>query len=275
MEWDFVENSAVADINVVPEQFRSYYQEGEDGKHVINPAVKGLAEAYTGVSKKAKKLEADRAAANKEAADRRGELGRFSALVEELGVEIPDGVDPKDTPAIIKSAFEDLTNRVKNGKDIKVNMDKVKAESERRIAEVQAQSEAEKAAMLQSLHEHMVGRDAAVALAGAGVVEKGTELLMPKVMESAKVLKDEDGKFVVRIVDADGNSRSDGKGGFMTVADRVAELRTEYPIAFKSEAPGGSGSPAGGTGGKKPPVPGGEKSSVSKISAGLASLSKR
>jgi hypothetical protein len=274
MEWDFVENSAVADVNSVPEQFRGFYVEGDDGKYIVNPDVMPLAEAYTGVSKKARKLEADRSAANKEAADRRGELGKFSALVDEMGLEIPEGVDPKDTAGVLKHAFDDLTNRVKNGKDIKVDMDKVRAESERRIKEVQDSSEAEKAAMLQSLHKYMVGRDAALALAQAGVVEKGANLLMPQIMESAKVLKDDNGEFVVRIVDADGNSRSDGKGGFMSVGDLVAEFRSEYPMAFKSDTPGGSGTPPGRQSNAKPGAGGEDKSSVSKISAGLANLKR-
>lgn len=271
MEWDFNENSVVTDVNAVPEQFRGYYEEGEDGKFNLSESIRPLAEAYSGVSKRAKKLETEKSQANKQAADRRGELDTFKSLVDELGLEVPDGIDPKDTPAVIRTAFEDLTNRVKNGKDIKVNMEKVQQEADRKIAQVTEQAEQRVAQMQSSLQEYMVGRDAATALAEAGVVEKGTALLMPQIMRDARVLQDEDGKFVVRIVDENGDARSNGRGGFMSVADRVTELKGEYPIAFKSETPAGTGTPPRSQQ-KAAPRQGEEKSSVQKISAGLGSL---
>ena len=271
MEWDFMENSVVADAAAVPEQFRGYYVEGEDGKFKLDDKVRPLAEAYSGVSKRAKKLETEKSQANKQAADRRGELESFKTLVDELGLEVPDGVDPKDTPSVIRTAFEDLTNRVKNGKDIKVNMEKVQQEADKKIAQINEQAEQRVQAMQASLHRYMVGSDATTALAEAGVVEKGTALLMPQIMKDARVLQDEDGSYVVRIIDENGDARSDGRGGFMTVKDRVTELKSEYPIAFKSETPAGTGTPPRSQQ-KAAPRQGEEKSSVQKISAGLTAL---
>ncbi|MNV90886.1 hypothetical protein D3C71_1853110 [compost metagenome] len=50
-------------------------------------------------------------------------------------------------------------------------------------------------------------------------------------------------EYVVRVLDAAGDYRGDGKGGFMGVADLVRELKgsKDYGVAFESEAPSGGG----------------------------------
>lgn len=125
----------------------------------------------------------------------------------------------------------------------------------------------------------MVGSAAATALAEAGTIEKGVELLMPMINGAARVVQDETtGEYTVRIVDGESNVRYDGKGGMMTIKDLVTELKSSYPQVFKSEQkpgtgkPPGSGKPAPGTQGTRREA---ELSSVGKIAAGLASLNRR
>ena len=73
--------------------------------------------------------------------------------------------------------------------------------------------------------------------------EGSTELLMPHVQAKVKVIE-EDGDFAVRIVDATGNPRVDGKGNFLSITDLVSEMRQNpiyapgFPKAQGSNAPG-------------------------------------
>jgi hypothetical protein len=117
----------------------------------------------------------------------------------------------------------------------------------------------------------MVAGDAARAMADAKVVENGVTLLMPQVRQFAKMVKDEStGDYTVRIVDGEGTPRMNGQGGLMTVADLVKEFKTTFPMAFQSDGKGGSGHQDSGTK-KTVQQKTGEKSSIDKISAGLAS----
>ena len=90
-----------------------------------------------------------------------------------------------------------------------------------------------------TLVEHLVGNVAKSAIAE----HKGNELfLMPHIEKQAKVVKDEaSGKYVVRVLDGEGQFRGDGKGGFMGVGDLVGEMKAnkQFGGAFESTQTGG------------------------------------
>lgn len=88
--------------------------------------------------------------------------------------------------------------------------------------------------------------------------EKGVpELLLPHVINYAKLRETEDGKFFVEIVDKDGNTRiGDGQGEPMTIRQLVKEMKNSpvFSRAFEGSGSSGSGTNpnGGGSGGNNP-----------------------
>jgi len=101
------------------------------------------------------------------------------------------------------------------------------------------------------LERHLVDAAAVAALAAG---KGNADLLLPHVKARVKVVEDS-GEFAVRVVDAAGNPRVDGKGNFLSMSDLVSEMRQQDVFAPAFQAPQASGSGArqsdGGTGGRK------------------------
>lgn len=93
--------------------------------------------------------------------------------------------------------------------------------------------------LTKAVEELMVDAVATQALAEA----KGSvELLLPHVRSHTRV-KEADGKFVVEVVDRDGNARiADAKGTLMDIKGLVAEMRASDVFGRAFEASGNSGS---------------------------------
>lgn len=242
MAFDFTKSAVLDTLDEVPEEFRGAYTEAAEGdnkgKFVVNPNLKGLVDAYTGVNTRLNQVSKDKTAAGNESAKRRVALRSIADTLAEFGID----VDPEAEDAVekVKTALSTLTAEVKGGKELKVNLDKIKQDYEKRLAEKDAEYKSENQKMKTSLEEYMIGQAATAALAEAKVVANGVDLLLPQISRYAKVLQEE-GKFVVRVVDEQGDVRSDGKGGWLSVKDFVTELKTKFPMAFQSETKGGSG----------------------------------
>lgn len=277
MDWDFIANGAVDVIDIVPEAFRGYYEEDKaNGKYVVKADIKPLAEAYTGANKKLSTFGKQKKDDNAKDAARRVVIEGITAKLAEAGIEV--GEDVAKLPDLISEKFNELLTQVKGGKEVKTNLEAIKADFNKRLAAELAKKDGEIQVMSSSLQEFMVDAEASRALAEAGTVEKGTDLLLPQISKVARVVKDDNGKYTVRVVDADNNVRLNNRGEPMSIKDVVAEMKTSYPMAFKSAAPSGGGKPPGT--GKQPigqPMQRREteKSSVDKISSGLANLGRR
>lgn len=101
-----------------------------------------------------------------------------------------------------------------------------------------------------AVERRLVDADATAAIAAARGVP---QLLLPHVRASVRVIEEEDGEFLVRVVDAAGNPRVNGKGEFLTIADLVSEMRQSDVFGRAFEATGTSGggaSQSNGAGGK-------------------------
>lgn len=244
MEFEFSSNLVVESLDKVPEKYRGMYGEitdGDDaGKFGLLGAAKPLAEAYDGVSGRLKSVEADKKKVSNEAAQRRVATKAIEELAVKLGIEVDDASKIAEA---IDAHITDLSTRVKNGDEIKVNMDKIQADAEKRIAEALGAKDKELGAMRSTLETHLIGETATKAI---GDAKGSVDLLMPLIKQQAKVFADGD-KYAVRIVDSDGEARSNGAGGWMTVSDLVTEMKSNDSLAraFESEAPGGTGSPPG------------------------------
>ena len=270
-DFSFTENQTVEDLNTVPEKFRGIYEEiaeGDDaGKFTISESAKSLAEAYDGTNSSLEKARADKKKASDESASRRVTQKRVEEFIrEQLGVEDIDEEDPLNT---LQDQVRSLMEGAKNGKELKINLDKMKADFQKKQDEAVSAKDVEIDKLRGDLFQTKVSDVGARSI----TAEKGSvALLLPHVEKRCKVVEDE-GKYVVRVIDSQGDFRSDGKGGWMTVADLVKEMKADeqFSQAFDSDTPSGSGSdPASGG---KPPgggrKPGESKSSIDKIRAGL------
>lgn len=258
MEFDFSKNQVVESLEKVPAQFQGAYTENTDteaGGYIIAPNVAPLAEAISGLN----------GALNKARKEAKGKTApSVSELLSPLGFESVEQAQEQIT------AMKEQLEKAGEGK---INLDKMRQDMEKGFAKQLETKDAELQGMSQSLQRYLVEKDAVQAITQAKGV---SDLLLPHVRNQAKVVQ-EGADFVVRIVDKDGEARGDGKGGFMTVADLVQELKASdtFGRAFESEAPRGGGTPPGGQ--RPPAAPGlksADKSSAQKIADGLRRASR-
>lgn len=273
-EFDFVQNETVEDISSVPQAYQGLYVQGENG-YTLSDAAKPLAQAYTGLTNNFKKVKSTNKSTNDENAKRRQQMKAVEDLASELEIDLEslDGQD-KTLAGSLREQIEDLRSQAKNGKDVKVNMDKVKADAEKRIQETVGAKDKEISTMQSALHRHMVSDVATRAISSA---KGAVELLQPHIERHCKVAQngthgDGTPKFEVVVMDGDGDVRTNGKGDNMSVEELVAEMKqsSTFARAFESEAPAGSGTQPGSTQTtRRPSTPKENMTSTDKIRAGL------
>lgn len=256
--FSFADNATVSGIEVVPEGFRVFYEEADDGKFKLSDSSMAKA-AISSISSLDKSLTDSR----KEARDHKAKLGTM-----DLSPLSEYGESSEEILAGVNARIEELQGKVKGGKDAKVNLDKVREEMNKAHAVDLESKDKRITALSKLLHKELV-----VNAAMAAIVEaKGnSELLLPFVEKQAQVIE-EDGKVSVVVTDSSGDRRFSGTtGATMTIVELVLEMKGQekYGALFSSDAPKGGGTPPGGPRGG--PKPGGEKlSPKDKISAGLA-----
>jgi hypothetical protein len=275
MEWDFEKNAMVESLDSIPSKYQGLYTEvaeGEDaGKFTISESVKGLVTDYIGVGKSLHQARGDKKTASDEAASRRNALKAFEDLATDLGIEVEEGSELHDA---MKAHVSSLMEQAQNGKDVQINIDKIKAEHARRADEAISKKSEETQAMQKSLFSHLVIGEARSALADA----KGNpDLLLPIVEKRCQVVQDGD-TYKVRVVDDQGDARSDGAGGWMGVQELVAEMKSSdsFAQAFESESNSGGGKiPESSPSNQRPSNDTGDKNSVTKIADGLRQFGDR
>jgi len=261
MEFDFENHMSVENLDGIPEEYRGLYTENPEGGFAVSDAAKPLAEAYSGQTKALNDARGHNKTLNSENADRRGAVKAFETLAQELGL------DGDDVAGVLKEHITELNSKVKNGSEIQVNIDKIKADHDRSLQEVVSGKDAELRTKDEALNRYLISQAATAAIAES----KGSvELLVPHIKERVKVFQEGD-DYVVRVVDTAGDARSDGKGGWMGVTDLVNEMKASPTFARAFESEVGSGSGTTPTGPQRQPVKQeSEMTSTDKISAGLS-----
>ncbi|NOK32328.1 hypothetical protein HMI49_03815 [Corallococcus exercitus] len=235
-------------LDIVPEKFRGLYAKGEGGKFALDPDVfkrmdhSGLTTALDKERKNSKALTAAQAAWLK--------LGKTPEDVEKSLGEL-------------KAALA----KAQEGKDGAANFEKLKADLEAGHAKALGERDTVVERMRASLHKHLVDAEATAALAE---LKGSAVLLLPHVQKHVKVIE-EGGSFLARVVDAEGDPRGNGKGGFLTIREFVTELKKDanFARAFDSTSASGSGTQPGPRTGAMPS--GSDKlNPTQRISAGLA-----
>lgn len=224
--------AVVETIDVVPEAVRGFYQE-KDGKFILQvEPVDGLAlEDVTGLKTTLgkeltlrKKLEKDVTKFKDIDPDKAREA---LAKLEELG-----SLDPaKEADKIANTKFEAAKAQL----------------LERHNGELQAR-DGKIGKLTKTVENLLIDQSATAALAAA----KGSvDLLLPIVQRNTRVRENDDGSYVVEVIDKSGNARiANGKGDLMTIEDLVQELRQSeaFGRAFESSGQSGGGTPPAGSG---------------------------
>ncbi len=231
-------------LDAVPEGFRGLYVKGDNGYTIhadFTAHTHGLTSA---LDKERKNVKAANTA-----------LAAWKALGE--------------TPEAVTTKITELTEQVSKKGEGAANFEKMKADLERGHQAALADKDKKVGAMQATLNEYLIDNAAMAAVTEA---KGAAALLLPIIRSNAKVVE-ENGKYIVRILDKDGDARGDGKGGFMTIVDFVAELKTskDYGRAFEASGQTGGGKPPAssktGTGAGRDTS--GELSPVQKIALGL------
>ena len=247
---DFDLNLPVDAIDKVPEQFRPLYAPAQDGKFVVDEKYKGVKEAITGLNTS---LRASRDDAKKRTPTDLTPLAEF-------------GTDP----VAIKAEFDRrVSDLVAKGGDAAKAVERVRTEMAAANAAALSAANAKTSAYQTQLYTMLVKNDALSSIAEAKGVP---ELLMPFIEKQVKVME-EDGRFVVHVMDDKGERRYSGVTGQpMTIKELVTGMKADakYARLFDSEKQGGGGMlPGGGT--RQPPASGTTKTANDKINAGLSS----
>lgn len=261
MEFDFAANGTVDTIDKVPEQFRPVYSEDPaTKKFVVNPTMKGIVDALTGLNGALKNE-------RKSTATLKGQKDVAAVIKETFGL---------DTVEEVKAKIDELTTQVTEKS--KVDPAKIKADIEKTFDVERQTLKGATAKMQGTLEKYLVNADATAALAAA----KGNVKLLLPIIQSQTVVVPDGEEYVVRIKDPAGDYRGNGAGGFMTVADLVKELKSsaDYGVAFESDAKGGGGKPNGQQTNQQRQtqqrqVETGEKTPQQLISDGLAARRRR
>lgn len=255
MKFNFNENQTVAadKIESVPDDFRGLYEEQEDGTFSLGSDHKGVQSAIKAVRGLQEALVASRAEA-KNAKGKPTDLSTLSAYggnVEEIAAGVEEALKVAG-----KGKNEDVERRIEKARD------EMKVAHKAELDVMVGQRDGYRG----QLKGVLVDNEAVKALNDAGSID--ADLVLPMLKQHVGVIE-EDGKFLVRIVDAAGDPRYSGTTGLpMSIKDLVLEMKAteKYEPLFKSTT-----KPGGGT----PPAPGRQRqgskdlSPTEKISAGL------
>jgi DNA-binding transcriptional MerR regulator len=246
---DFHFTPTVDSLDNLPAEAKALYTHGEGGKFVIDPTMAKLL---------------DVAPLNNALTKERGvtkELQKLIAGFKALG----------DTPEEIREKLDALNTEdpeKKTAPDAKVLREKLKAEYDTALKTEIGKKDEHLTKMQRSLNKYLVEREAIAALAK----HKGSaDLLLPHVLSKVGVVE-EDGEFVARVLDRDGEAASDGRGGFKSIDALVQEMRADERFARAFDASGRGGTGSRQTGGTKSKGFNGAENPVDKISRGLNSL---
>lgn len=188
---------------------------------------------------------------NDDMAEVRSALEKERTKNTELGRQIKKWEKAGKTPEEIMSLLEgnaDLDAAIEKArKDAEVAADKrIEQVNKKHQQDLDKQSQrAQK--LTQKIHSLVVE---APALSAVSKHKGIATLLMPHIKQRVKVVEDGE-EFHVRVVDAKGEPRVNGKGEFLGLDDLVAEMREsdDFSRAFEGTGAGGSGTrPGGGNG---------------------------
>jgi hypothetical protein len=221
----------VSDFEALADDLKSFYSKAEDGKGIIHDKLRPVLDSVTSLNEVVKKERKLREQAEK-AAKSFADLGETPDAIKERLTGLQQAVEEKTTGARV--------------------WEKHKAELEDAYKKQLTERDAKLSSLEKALHNSMIKTAAIAAIEKAG---GSSVLLMPHLEAHARVTQ-QDGTYVVQIVDAEGDQRyTNGKP--MDFSALLEDLRTkpEFQPAFKASGSGGTGQTTqnrgGGGGGRQ------------------------
>ena len=242
----------VESVDAVPEAFRNVYEEaGEEGGLRLIPAILKRVEAKSELTSG---LEKER----KRAQNLKRELNGFrdvadtpDALIEHPPIKTREHEEKiSELQSLVDEKGDAATKFEKLKTDLQDSHKKLQADLQAAHEQAISEKDQELAGMRSSLDKYLIDTAALTTLQDDRLKGNPT-LLLPHIREHSRVFN-ENGAYVVRIIDKDGDPRGDGKGGFMDIPGFVTELRSkdEFAQAFDGNLPSGGGTPPSGGGGR-------------------------
>ncbi len=212
-------------LETVPEKYRSLYSQEGEGPAKLDPE---LARRITKIGDMDGALNKER----RKVGERERKLDAWRALGE--------------SPEAVGAKIQELEETIAKGGDAAASFEKLKQDMEAGKAKDLAAKDQEVAKMRQAVERYLVDAEATKAITAASGSAK---LLLPHVQRSTKVVE-ENGAYVVRVVDHEGHPRGDGQGGYLTIPGLVKEMQQsdDFAMAFKAPATSGGGTPTNGAG---------------------------
>lgn len=147
------------------------------------------------------------------------------------------GLTAEEIAALVEEKKKKDENDAKRAGDF----EKLKAQmNEKHAAELKAREDAV-SRMRGTVEKYLINSEATAAIAA----EKGIpDLLLPHVQRFVKVVE-QDGDYLVQVVDTKGDPRVNGKGEPLTISDLVKEMKSNeiFGRAFEGSGKSGSGTP--------------------------------
>lgn len=275
MEYEFDLDNAIASLDSVPDDLKHFYSQG-DGGYRVAANMTGAAKRINGLTGNLKTERTKKTAANGEAAQFRNESKGFKELV----AAIPDLPEDKRNPEGLKEYLADLATKAtaggRKGEEAARQLEAVRQEMAKDKTTALAAKDQELTAMQGSLFRYMVGDVANTAL----TEHKGNPLfLRPHIDRMTKVVKEDNGEYVVRVLDDKGQIKYNGQGNPMSVPELVETLKKDerFAAAFEGRVQGGGGTPASRKTDHKQvgTTAAGDKTATQKISDGLKARRSR
>lgn len=264
MEFFFEQNAELDNLDGVPNEFKPFYAQGQDGKFKVAEAFMATATTIDGLRKNFKSAQENLTRANGESMQRRQALEAWAA---KAGVASPDELGTR---------LDQMTRDLTEGK--KINPDTIRQELQGQFQTQVDTAKAERDEMEGSLKEYLLDSQAMASIAE----HKGNPtLLMPHIRSQAKVMKDPvTNKYRAVATNDRGEPLPDTDGGWMGIGKLVERLKAnkDYAVCFTVTAPSGGGTPPNGgrqtnfqpvNPGSQNQNGGNERSPMDKISAGL------
>lgn len=266
MEFEFDFDNPLDSLDAVPKPFQHFYEDN-DGKFAVSETNRGAAEAFNAMSANLVKSRGTKKQASDESAARRKTINELHTAIKNAGF---DGEDV--TPEALGEFLTTLSTKAGTSADLQEKLKNQRAEMERTAQEAVSKEQGKNTKLRATVDKLLVDnttRQAAKALGG------DADLLLPFVQQQTKVVENEDGTFVVNVVDNQGEVRFNGTGGEMTIPELVESMKSDekYGRLFDSDVPGGTGKQPPNNS-RKPVGPGSRDtknmSPAQKIAAGLS-----
>lgn len=273
MDFVFDTENPIETLDKVPSNFQHLYTETSDG-YVVADEHKSIADTINGLSANLENSRKTKKQASDESASRRLVINAVTEALRESGFEAED-LNHETVSEFVTGLRSQAEGNTLEVQEQLRNQRKEMQEAQERALQKEKDISA---GYRRAIDDLLIDSQATSAIAS----NKGIpELLLPAIKSRTKVVKSAEGRFSSVVVDADGETRFNGKGDPMTIAELVIELKDDktYGRAFEADVQGGGGTPPAP---KKKSVSQSQKAKAgddakpaSKIAAGLAALSKR